>query len=76
MDEKITISVSKDEKSKMIKMAREEIDKALSMQKPTFNGRKDMIRLRKYVRGPNRIKLTYEILRDSRRSSSNQSRAI
>ena len=75
MDEKITVIVPKDKKSKMIMTARLEIEKFLSMQEPSFNEGKDKIRLRKYFRGPNQVELTYEILRDSRRSSSNQTRS-
>jgi hypothetical protein len=64
MKEMIGIMVSKDKRTKMIQMARREIDAALSGTEPLFNDQKDELRLREYVRGSDGIKLTYEILRN------------
>lgn len=75
MDEMIDISVEKNKRATMIKAASHQINTALSDAVPPFNDKRDILRLRKYVRDQRSIKLTYEILRDARPSKSEQNRS-
>ena len=75
MEEMIDISVAKDKRELMIKAASQQVNTALSGMLPPFNGKRDVLRLRKYLSDPDRIKLTYEILRDARPSKVEQERS-
>ena len=75
MDEMIDISVTKGKRAMMIKTASRRINTALSAVAPPFNDKRDILRLRKYVRDPGGLKLTYEILRDARPSKMEQNRS-
>ncbi len=54
----------------MINRAKEKIIRALSETIPPFNSETDEIKLGRYTPESDRIKLTYEILRNVRRSKS------
>jgi hypothetical protein len=73
--ETIVITVLEDEKVKMIHSASQEVNRVLSGIVPPFNHDKDIVKLRKYVREQDCIELTYEILRDARRSKAEQNRS-
>ncbi|MBU2499405.1 MAG: hypothetical protein KKE57_10930 [Proteobacteria bacterium] len=75
MDEMIDISVQKNKRATMIKAVSRRINTALSDAVPPFNDKRDILRLRKYVRDQGTIKLTYEILRDARPSKTEQNRS-
>jgi len=75
MEEMIDITVSKDKKIKMIKLVSQEINGALSKVTPPFNDKRDILKLGKCTGVSNRIKLTYEILRDAQKSKTEQNRS-
>ena len=75
MDEMIDILVTKDNRAVMIKTASRQINTALSAAAPPFNDKRDILRLRKYVRDTEGLKLTYEILRDARPTKMEQNRS-
>jgi len=75
MEEVFSISVSKDTRISMVKTAREEIDRALSKIEPLFDEDKDIIKLRNCLPESDHIRLTYEILRDARRSKAEENRS-
>lgn len=75
MEEVFSISVSKDTRISMVKTAREEIDRALSRIEPLFDEDKDIIKLRNCLPESDHIRLTYEILRDARRSKAEENRS-
>ncbi len=56
----------------MIETARQAINAALSKIDPPFNAGADEIKLSGYIYEADRIKLTYEILRNVRRSKSEE----
>ena len=66
----IVIKIKKDNRAKMINRAKDEIIRALSETIPPFNPETDEIKLGRYAHESDRIKLTYEILRNVRRSKS------
>ncbi len=59
-------------KTKMIEKARKEINSALIEIIPPFNSETDEIKLGGYSHESDRIKLTYEILRNVKRSKSGE----
>jgi hypothetical protein len=63
----IRIIVLEDKKERMIRRAREGIEKALSSMEPPFRYEKDTIKLHGYTRRLNEITLTYLIRRNSKR---------
>ncbi|MFH1349722.1 MAG: hypothetical protein ABII26_02180 [Pseudomonadota bacterium] len=75
MEELIHITVNRNRKTKMIKLVSEEINRALSIFIPPMNDEKDILRLRRYIRESDRIKLIYEILRGARFSKKEQNRS-
>jgi hypothetical protein len=75
MEEMINITVPKDDIVKMIKLASGEVNKALLTIIPPLNYERDMLRLRRYVREPDRLKLIYEISRGARPSKKDQNRS-
>jgi hypothetical protein len=68
----IVVKIGKNKKSEMIKMAALEIKKNLVSVVPPFNHEKDAIHLRKCSRESGGIKLTYEVLRNVRRSKAEE----
>ena len=75
MSEIINIKVSIGKKTEMIRWVSHEIKRALSEVVPPFNSNRDIVRLEKYRRDPDRIRLTYEILRDARPSKIEEKRS-
>jgi hypothetical protein len=75
MHEIITIEIPRDTRSRMVTMAREAIDKSLMEIKPIFNDAKDIIRLKTLSDESRQITLAYEVLRDAKRSSSEQAKS-
>ena len=70
MEQMITISVTRDTRTRMIASARQEIDSALSGVSPDFDFETDQIKLKTCVRDRDAVRLTYEILRGVRLSES------
>ena len=68
----IVIRLKKDKESEMIKIVRQEIDIALSQIVPPFNKKIDEIKLGKFIHNSDWIKLTYEIMRNVKRSRSEE----
>jgi len=66
----IVIKIKKDNRAKMINRAKEKIIRALSETIPPFDPETDEIKLGRYTHRSDQIKLTYEILRNVRRSKS------
>ena len=66
----IAIKLKKDNNTSMIKRAKDKIIQALSESIPPFNPDADEIKLSRYIQESDRITLTYEILRNVRRSKS------
>lgn len=64
MKETIRIVVPGDTRDKMVKTAREGIDRALSKLEPPFGAKNDQIKLYSYANRSNRITLIYKIWRD------------
>ena len=75
MEELINITILKDRKTKMLELVSKEINRALSTIIPPLNDEKDIIKLKRYIRASDRIKLTYEVLRDARLSKKDQNRS-
>ena len=68
----IAIKIKQDKKSKMIKLVSQEINSALSKLIPTFDTKADEIKLIKLEHDSDWVKLTYEVLRNVRRSKSEE----
>jgi hypothetical protein len=66
----IVIKIKKDNRANMINRAKEKIIRALSETIPPFDPETDEIKLGRYTHESDRIKLTYEILRNVRRSKT------
>ncbi len=75
MEEVVGITLSRGKKIKMIHFASQEINRALSALMPPFNDRKDIVRLARYICDSNQIELTYEILRNARKSLPEKNRS-
>ena len=71
----IKIKVSKDKKIKMIDLVSQEMNRSLSELIPPYNDKRDIVRLARYIHDSGRIELTYEILRDARKSITEQNRS-
>jgi hypothetical protein len=71
MEELIDITVPKDNMTKMINLVSQEVNRALSTIIPPLNDETDILKLRRYVREPDRIKLIYVISRGVRPSKKN-----
>jgi len=75
MEELIEITVIRDDKTKMIKGASQDLNKALSSVIPPLDMDKDILRLKRFTHESDRITLIYEISRDARRSKKDQYRS-
>ena len=75
MEELIDITVPKDNMTKMIKLVSQEVNGALSTIIPPLNDQTDILKLRRYIREPDRIKLIYVISRGARPSKKNPNRS-
>ena len=75
MDELFDITIQRESKSRMIDSASNELNRFLSTLIHPINEEKDIIRLRKYTRIEDQIKLIYEISRDARPSRNRQNRS-
>ena len=70
MEELIDITVPKDNMTKMIKLVSQEVNRALSTIIPPLNDETAILKLRRYIREPDRIKLIYVISRGGAKRSS------
>jgi hypothetical protein len=68
----IAIKIKQDKKSKMIKLVSQEIKSALSKLIPPFNMKADEIKLIKLEHDSHWVNLTYEVLRNVKRSKSEE----
>ena len=75
MEELIDITVPKDNMTKMIKLVSQEVNRALSTIIPPLNDETDILKLGRYIREPDRIKLIYVISRGARPSKKNPHRS-
>jgi len=75
MEELIDITVPKDNMTKVIKLVSQEVNRALSTIIPPLNDETDILKLRRYIREPDRIKLIYVISRGVRLSKKNPNRS-
>ncbi|MFH1490725.1 MAG: hypothetical protein ABII06_17595 [Pseudomonadota bacterium] len=75
MEEVINLAVPKNRKSEMIKSVSQEIHRALSEIRPPFDHQKDILKLGRYFHTSDRIKLTYQILRNARLTKTEQNRS-
>lgn len=75
MEDVLGITLSRDKKAKMIDLASQEINRALSALMPPFNDRRDILRLARFICGADRVELTYEILRNARKSLPEKNRS-
>jgi hypothetical protein len=66
----IVIKIKKDNKAVMINRVKDQISRTLSESVPPFNPETDEIKLGRYTHESDRIILTYEILRNVRRSKT------
>jgi hypothetical protein len=72
MDDVFDISVGKDKRAEMVKLASQKIKDALLTVIPPFNHKKDVLRLGQYNRDGEGVTLRYEIMRDARLSDSDK----
>jgi hypothetical protein len=75
MEELIHITVPKDDITKMIKLVSQEVNRTLSTIIPPLNDGKDILKLKRYIYEPDRIKLIYVISRGARASKKNLNRS-
>jgi hypothetical protein len=75
MEELIHITVPKDDMTKMIKLVSQEVNRTLSTIIPPINDGKDILKLKRFIREPDRIKLIYVISRGARPSKKNLNRS-
>jgi hypothetical protein len=75
MEELIDITVPKDNMTKMIKLVSQEVNRALSTIIPPLNDETDILKLRRYIREPDGIKLIYVISCGVRFSKKNPNRS-
>jgi hypothetical protein len=68
----IAIKIKQDKKSKMIELVSQEINGALSKLIPPFNMKADEIKLIKLEHDSHWVTLTYEVLRNVKRSKSEE----
>jgi len=68
----IVIKLKKDTKSEMIRSVSREIHSSLSKIIPPFNPKTDEIKLSKFSQDSSWVKLTYEIIRNVRRSKNQE----
>ncbi|SPD75114.1 hypothetical protein PITCH_A420075 [uncultured Desulfobacterium sp.] len=68
----IVIEIKKSNKTKMINGVKDEINSALQKMTPLFNSETDEIKLMKYSNESDRIKLSYEVLRNVKRAKPDE----
>lgn len=68
----IVIEIKKSNKTKMINVVRDEINNALLKIMPPFNAETDEIKLMKYNHDSDRVRLSYDVLRNVKRSKSDE----
>jgi len=75
MPDMIDITIPKGRRTHMIEEASKQLKAALSGMEPPFNERTDILRLGRYASQPSRVKLSYNVFRDSLPSKKDQNKS-